>query len=489
MGYGDVSAQRVMEASYIVWMNSFNGSTKSETEFRFFGCLPPEIRRQIYILATPPRVVLVEEDGRDSEEWEWKRDEFTETCRTTPIQFKVHPEIAYFAHNWCPEIGSSLRSHTQRTLEAYGFTSTARRYQPWVPTEHVPEIPSTWLADHPNHAWDLTRSACLSSCAPIPPFLHVCNESRETLKSYGYQLSFGTRTHGPRTWFHFERDTLYIRHNYSGEPELLSGATWDVGLFRPADLLRVKRLALKDGSWIASRVPAEISNILRLIPNLNDLFLVQWDHFDIAESLFGCVCNLQPIDPGDHSVCVRIDEADFIPSIASYRIDQDKYTYNRLKSFKIRHKQGLSPGQPSYFDYEAIRCRQTLYNVLRGAISRTPDLKSRRWNVPQVKFTLVCSREMADRFFTRRHRFWNRFLDTKNRLAQGKRSKLDGLKGKFDTSTEFQDPDEYESWEFHYVHHRMYDCWYREDFTLPVTRDELWWLTEATVSPPRYDIL
>ncbi|OTA53197.1 hypothetical protein K449DRAFT_222808 [Hypoxylon sp. EC38] len=290
-------------------------STRSETEFHFFNCLPPEIRREIYILATPPRVVTVEEDGYESEEWHIKYEEFKERCRTTLVHFELHPDITYFAHNWAPRIGSSLRSHTQRNLEAYGFTSTANRYQPWVPTEDVPEISSLWLADNPKHAWDMTRGAYLSSRAPIPPFLHVCNESRETLKSYGYQLAFGTRTHEPRTWFHFERDTLYINYHPSVEPQLLSGTGWDVGLFRPADLFRVKRLALGDGSWVGAH--AEISKLLRLIPNLEDLFLVQLDAYNIATYLYN-----DTHEPKDHYVCLRVDEADIIPSVASAYLDQ-----------------------------------------------------------------------------------------------------------------------------------------------------------------------
>ncbi|KAI0108774.1 hypothetical protein F4776DRAFT_657354 [Hypoxylon sp. NC0597] len=292
-------------------------SSRSETEFHFFGCLPPEIRREIYILATPPRVVPVEEDGYESEEWRLKFEEFKETCRTTPVHFKLHPDIAYFAHNWAPRISSSLRSHTQRNLEAHGFTSTANRYQPWAPTEDVPEISSPWLTDNPKYAWDMTRSAYLSSRAPIPPFLHVCTESREMLKSYGYELAFGTRTHEPRTWFHFGRDTLYIRQNLSDETELLSGTIWDIGLFRPADLLRVKRLAVDDGSWIGTH--ARASRLLLSIPNLEDLFLVQWSADHITNHLLDSKC-----DPRDHYVCLRVDEADIIPSVAASRLDPDK---------------------------------------------------------------------------------------------------------------------------------------------------------------------
>ncbi|KAI1139398.1 hypothetical protein F5Y05DRAFT_346586 [Hypoxylon sp. FL0543] len=470
--------------------------TRPETKFRFFGLLPPEIRREIYLLATPARVVFVDEDGYGSEEWHRKLDDFRETCQTTPVQFKLHPDIAYFAHNWCPRIWSSLRSQTQRTLDDYGFSTTARRHQPWVPTEDVPEIPSAWLTENPDHAWDMTRSASLSSRAPIPAFLHVCTESRQMLQAYGYRLSFATRTHGPRTWFHFGRDTLYITNHAWSDPSLLSGGEWDVGLFRPADLLRVERLALR-GVQLLALEPRNIADLLRLIPNLKDLFFVSWGIEDFPCRLSSA--NWDPVqltEPRDHCVCLALDEADIIPSVAASNINYDEATYHLLKDFK---EEDTAQNHLPYFDYFALQLKQAIYNELREAISEKPELTPCRWNVPRMQIALVCPREMADDFFARRRRFWNRFLDTKSRLARGRKSKLKAAKEQIQTPSEFQDvgeaylrahePDECERWEFHLAHHAIYDHWYREDFTLPITREELWWLTKAVVCPPRYDIL
>ncbi|XDG05490.1 hypothetical protein ABKA04_005105 [Annulohypoxylon sp. FPYF3050] len=210
-----------------------SATPQNEAKFHLFNLLPPELRREIYILATPPRVVNVQEVGACSEAWYERLEKFAETCRTTLIQFRLHPDLAYFAHNWRPSIASKLRSHNQLPLEAYGFTSTKGRYQPWIPTDDTPEIPSTWLASHPDTAWAMTRDASLYSPAPIPPFLHVCSESREMLKKYGYQLAFGTRTDEPHTWFHFERDILSIRFVSSELPNVLVNEGWDIGLFRP----------------------------------------------------------------------------------------------------------------------------------------------------------------------------------------------------------------------------------------------------------------
>ena len=67
-------------------------------------------------------------------------------------------------------------------------------------------------------------------------------ESRRALtETGGYELAFGTRSAAPRTWFHFGRDTLYLRpntfayvHGWYRLPPVeitacLAGSWWDVG--------------------------------------------------------------------------------------------------------------------------------------------------------------------------------------------------------------------------------------------------------------------
>lgn len=61
------------------------------TTFHSFPLLPSELRRKIYMMATPPRVVdiyeFIEVGFKD----------FVEECRTTPVQIKLDPSLTYFA--------------------------------------------------------------------------------------------------------------------------------------------------------------------------------------------------------------------------------------------------------------------------------------------------------------------------------------------------------------------------------------------------------
>ncbi|KAI1455124.1 hypothetical protein F4805DRAFT_290305 [Annulohypoxylon moriforme] len=467
----------------------------NETKFHLFGLLPPELRREIYILATPPRVVCVREVGFESDAWNDKFDEFWETCRTTPIQFSLHPDLTYFAHTWVPRIESRLRSHDQPCLEAYGFTSTKSRYQPWVPTDDTPEIPSTWLADYPDTAWTMSRSASLCSSAPIPPFLHVCSESREMLQSYGYQLAFGTRTTGPQTWFHFERDTLFIDSGPTNIENVLVDGPWDISLFRPMDLQRVKKLALSGGFRVLWDPIIGTSEILRLVPNLNDLFMVVWDPDDNMDNML--LANND--DKPTNNVCVPVDELDFLPFLSWHDSDEENHTiYQRMKVFKRQNGSGSNSGQSPYFDHEADRFRKILYDDRPKLMSATRHGPRHQWNVPRVQFVHVCSLDQAKHLFIRRRQFWNRFNTTKNRLARGRISRLQAAKegnGELPTYIDVgeaflraHEPDEDEKLQFYFAHYSLY--YERQlDFTLPIRNEELWWLTEAVVLPPRFDIL
>jgi hypothetical protein len=158
--------------------------------------------------------------------------------------------------------------------------------------------------DHPWVAFEFVRKKYLWSEAPIPPLLHVCRDSRRVLRDYGYQLAFATRSHGPRTWFHFGRDRLYLERRpqlaeeykrlydnarrceddddeqslhyhtiqpspFSGEVPLLSGAPWDLGPFVAADLRRVKHLVLgRRREYGTDPLADEIESLLPLLPSL-----------------------------------------------------------------------------------------------------------------------------------------------------------------------------------------------------------------------------
>ncbi|KKZ66356.1 hypothetical protein EMCG_07857 [[Emmonsia] crescens] len=282
----------------------------SPKTFHPFPRFPPEIRRVIYLLATPPRLV--------------KLDEYPEPNRTTydeflasfgdkvpiPGNLKIHPSLAYFAQNWRNHIPVNNNSNNnpprecwnvdvprnpgsprniysssalppappplQTTLDSYGFSSSKPPYRPWTPTADVPEISAPWLADQPKLAWHFTRESILYSTAPIPPLLHTCVESRQVLMDYGYELAFRTRTAGPRTWFCFRDDVLYLRLWWSGVGEVLDGGQWNVGQLDAVDLRRVRRLALLYGAdAYDERAAVKACQALRLFSGVEELFLAQ----------------------------------------------------------------------------------------------------------------------------------------------------------------------------------------------------------------------
>lgn len=371
-------------------------------DFHFFPLLPLELRRKIYILATPSRVVHVQEfspedkceDGDEVKVGLKVKDDsgykaFVERCRTTPIQLKLHPDIAYFAHNWEQDIRPDLEWFpNDGTLE---FTST-RKHQPWPPTDETPEIPIAWLADNPFYAWHMTRDAYLRSSAPIPPFLHVCSESREVLMRYGYELAFGTRTHGPHTWFNFEQDTLYISCGPYGDAAPLSGDHWDVGLFRPTDLL-----------W--------------LLPSVQELFFVEWEPELISNWINFHFSNQYPtLSPGkinmdagleNRYVCVPIDEIDVVTPYTPGGIHSNQYKSSDLK--RHRNEDLCS----HFFDAVGDFTKEVIGEYLKEMTADTADTSEPLGGprkVPTVTLVHLCSPQMARYIFDMRKHFWHQLL-------------------------------------------------------------------------------
>ncbi|RSL61905.1 hypothetical protein CEP54_005985 [Fusarium duplospermum] len=243
------------------------------TEFHFFPSLPPELRRDVYLLATPPRI-----------------EDFCETLRTTLNPIKLDSSLKDLAFNWRLYVPSQGR---QLTLDSFGFTSTKPPVQPWVPTSSAPEIPLDWLCENPHIAWEFARRCHLFSNAPIPALLHTCTESRLVLINIGYQLTFRSRSSGPRTWFNFDRDTLYLEYDPEddtlgdAESRLLSGyCAWDIGQFDPREMRQVRKLAIwKSANFLAlfndrrgrtDGYATELLGVLRPFSRLEELLLVDW---------------------------------------------------------------------------------------------------------------------------------------------------------------------------------------------------------------------
>ncbi|KAL2690108.1 hypothetical protein Neosp_004176 [[Neocosmospora] mangrovei] len=253
------------------------------TQFHPFVKLPVELRLDIYRLATPPRVV---------------QEDFCETLRTTLNPIKLDSSLEALAYNWRVDIPSH---GNQRTLESFGFTSTKPPVRPWVPTSSAPEIPLDWLCENPHFAWEFARRCSLYSNAPIPALLHTCKESRAALIKMGYKLAFRSRSSGPRTWFNFDRDTLYMEYDdvdYIPENDksgVLNGySAWDIGQFDPAELRQVRKLALWGGAKFLAFFPTDknfdgyamgLLGILRPFNGLVELLLVDWSPGDFTTNI------------------------------------------------------------------------------------------------------------------------------------------------------------------------------------------------------------
>ncbi|KAM5354111.1 hypothetical protein ACJ41O_000761 [Fusarium nematophilum] len=274
--------------------------------FELFPDLPPEIRRQIYILATPPRFVHIREwPPPTPEAYRAFREWFAQAL---PSQLVIHPSLEYFAGFWSryilgPKDQADFQLQRPRlrqsTLDRYGFTVTASDGeppspppQPWTPSLECPRIDPIWLSESPRFAWHWCRRSSLYSKAPIPPLLHTCREARQFLADYGYTLAFATRTAEPQTWFHFDRDVLclggrhvfqFISWDWVGLGDLLD-IPYSIAQFRPRDLQRIKQLALPfdftPSSPSMDQRPLRMLNnwkiptALRVMPSVEELFCV-----------------------------------------------------------------------------------------------------------------------------------------------------------------------------------------------------------------------
>ncbi|KAJ4249806.1 hypothetical protein NW762_012149 [Fusarium torreyae] len=257
------------------------------TGFHYFLSLPLELRQEIYELATPPRFVHVKQSTEQG------YDDFAERLRTEPNFLQLDESLTHFSFNWRSRIPS--RSN-QPTLERYGFSSSQSPYHPWKVSSLAPKICLHWLSCHPQIAWEFAKEAYFYSQAPIPALLHTCRESRDHLIRRGYQLTFKTRSSGPRTWFNYDVDILFISLEDSWRigHRVLSGCRWDLGQFDPSDMQKVRRLALERSAQSLylshprnDRINFtfhDMTSVLRLFQHLEELFLVEWTNEDMQHS-------------------------------------------------------------------------------------------------------------------------------------------------------------------------------------------------------------
>ncbi|KAH7242730.1 hypothetical protein BKA59DRAFT_481245 [Fusarium tricinctum] len=249
------------------------------SQFHNFLSLPLEIRQEIYKLATPPRFVHVKHFTEED------YDTFKENLSLIPNYLHLDEALAHFSFNWRTVIPGLTN---QPSLEAFGFSSSKPLYKPWEVKYSSPQICLHWLARNPQTAWQLVRKGYLYSPAPIPALLHTCSESRHELIKRGYRLAFSTRSSGPRTWFNYDHDILFLSHEdlWQTDHRILSGCPWDLSQFDPEDMQRVRRVALeRSGGSLFLVHPRfreihfkfhDLTSVLRLFGHINELFLVEW---------------------------------------------------------------------------------------------------------------------------------------------------------------------------------------------------------------------
>ncbi|KAJ3545985.1 hypothetical protein NM208_g2239 [Fusarium decemcellulare] len=421
---------------------------ENQVTFNCFMSLPYELRHYIYTLATPSRVVCVEEGPINVKEkrlWrergydnylQYAFERFFDQALNGPpaLNIKLHPDLAHFAHNWRNRIPRSLLQLKQQRLEAYGFTSSRPPYQPWPPSPEVPSIPIEWLINYPELAFELTRESCLRGTAAIPAFLHVCAESRGALVAWGYQLMFATRTAEPRTWFHPGRDRLYIPHtvhprpltkvNLRPEPMpfldpdyhprgLLSGCYWDIGQYCVRDLRRVRYLMLGSGniSEYEDEVAPDIQNILPLLSSLESIYIEGWTKEDIIGWYrhSGAPFSLEASRKMNSVSCVSVEDIDIVGSVyweITSDSDNDREWPGRLRlagyanQLYNRHKHHHTTHYP---EAKASTLRNKLLSWKPSSYSST----GQNVRVPTIQYVHSCPEALSHSFTTGRYRFWS----------------------------------------------------------------------------------
>lgn len=444
------------------------GST--EAVFHFFPLLPFELRREIYILATPPRIVHVEEGFelnehdreecakacranryREGGERDWLYDRFEQTLRGGgTLQIRLHPDIAYFAHNWRVRLPPPALPR-QTLLEDWGFTSRhGGAHQPWPPSAETPEIPLHWLAEHPQIAFELVRESFLYSRAPIPPLLHTCSESRQVLVDLGYELSFSTRTSEPQTWFHFGRDKLYLGTVTYNEA-LLSGGYWDVFQFSPKDLRRIQYLILGETAQCLLKHLEMVANLLPLLPNLQELFFEIWGKYFLdpwlkhqSTEFYGKEkfdLHQQHIKSKHGSVmkpwtCIPVEDIDAVGQTC-----WDMHTPLDWQAIPLCNTEYLGRGHLCYFGHspthfdndQRTQDGQTrsasAFEALAGKVEEklsSPSVATSRgfpkahWNIPRMRFVHTGSEAIVRIFSDGRHQFWRYFVALQEEFARSR---------------------------------------------------------------------
>jgi hypothetical protein len=253
------------------------------TTFIFFPNLPQDLRIYIWRLAMPrERIVSVYEqiDWPDCDDchngWEALEECDSGYCAEGHDgNLRAIQMLDRFLHRCLVCYRGYFSNEDQSQLEDYGFTSPRPK----------PELPTNAQLDYAARCfWQRTRKSIFITQYPMPVLLQVCQESRNLLQAYGYELAFSTRTAPAQTWFNFSSDFLYLRNieHYDDleHSESLDGGYWNIGQFSSRDLSLVKKLALylpREDYVNGGPLPRSLHMAVQLFGNLQELLLVEDD--------------------------------------------------------------------------------------------------------------------------------------------------------------------------------------------------------------------
>lgn len=427
----------------------------STSRFHCFRALPYELRREIYVLSTPPRLVPILENFPLSPEGQrrWEDDDegldkkffayesFAQSLGSGNLQFRMqlHPELTYFARNWRTQLALPPVSHKQTQLEKYGFTSSKPAYQPWPYTPETPEIPMDWLARHPEIAYELCRDSWFYSGAPIPAFLHVCVESRQALMEWGYQLAFGTRSYGPRTWFHFERDTLQISKinldhldSLQSQPHpncgtLLSGCQYNFGQLDCTSLQSVKRLVVPVAGGHHWEISKDLVNVISLLPNLSDIFLEEWNADDLIEWFVDSDSRKNRRSDMDQlTIATALEreprvliKPEGIDDIASTIWFDPNHRIGPPRGFDHATPQLATDPWPRIFGLQARREREIPARHLPAIAAQVKAAMPFDTRLPALQPVHTCPESLHQPLLRGRHQFWHHYNQVQHDIEEG----------------------------------------------------------------------
>lgn len=300
----------------------------------------------------------------------------------------------------------------------------------------------------PSLAFILFRRATVSCQAAIPPLLHTCSESRSFLIRHGYQLAFPSTAQGPRTWFHFEQDTLLLDGDfnctyidpYKVREMEIARISNTFHHFRPKDISRVQRLAMTRSTYFNRIFLGQ-----KLSPDLKELTLVEWGPSRSEQALRQSIVDPALLRPapamsrtyykGEHFCMLPVEEPDALWTTLRLHVFgvQEYMPYEEdLEDANLLKKHKLANGFHSHFMKDRLGQIREEYEQNKAAIEHDNKERCKRpgefpyeaeeyppWSIQQLGFAHVCTPHTAERIMENRSKFMEQFTKLAADTAQG----------------------------------------------------------------------